>query len=74
MQEFRIYLEMLLGHQCKPEADCPECRSLQRVLEFVQTQIFSTVIYSETPLDTRHTARTELKSAVRALAGPRRSH
>jgi hypothetical protein len=74
MQEFRVYLEMLLGHECKLEADCPECQSLQRVLQFLQTQVFSTVIYSETPLDTRHAARTELKPAVRALAGPRRSH
>ena len=74
MQEFRIYLEMLLRHECKLEADCPECRSLQSVLQFVQTQVFSTVIYSETPLDTRHAAHIEPKSAVRALAGPRRSH
>jgi hypothetical protein len=50
MQEFHLYLEMLLNHRCQLDSgNCPQCRALQRIYEFMQTEIFSTVIYTETP-------------------------
>jgi len=75
MHEFRHYLEMLLDHQCSPgNAGCPECQGLQRIYQFMQTELFATVIYSETPLHPRQGARSLAQPVNRAAAGPRRPH
>jgi hypothetical protein len=74
MDEFRNYLEMLLGHICNSaRGDCPECRSLERIYQFMQAEIFSTVIYTETVFDARKAAALASKPVNRAAAGPRRS-
>lgn len=72
MKEFRYYLELLLDHRCSSTDNCPECLSLQRIYQFMQTEIFSTIVYTETPLDLRQPARLELKAFNRAAAVPRR--
>jgi len=72
MSELRYYLEMLLDHKCGGNGDCPECRSLQRVYQFMETELFSTVIYTETPLDPRQIARSRSLPINRAAAEPRR--
>lgn len=75
MQELRCYLEMLLDHECRPaNGDCPECQALQRIYQFMQTELFSTVIYTETPLELRRAARPPVPPVNRAAAGPRRPH
>jgi hypothetical protein len=57
MNELRYYLETLLDHQCNSgHGDCWDCQSLQRIYQFMQTELFSTVIYNETPLEPRRTA------------------
>ncbi|MGC9951279.1 MAG: hypothetical protein ABSF64_33400 [Bryobacteraceae bacterium] len=73
MHELRSYLEMLLNHQCKSGGgDCRECHSLQHIYRFMQTELFSTVIYTDTPLDRRRPARTRPQPVNRAAAGPLR--
>jgi hypothetical protein len=75
MQELRYYLEMLLDHQCRSgNGECPECQSLQRIYQFMQTELFSTVIYTETPLDPRQPAPSSSQPVNRAAVGPRRPH
>lgn len=59
MHELRYYLGMLLNHQCNSaNGECPECRSLQRIYQFLQTELFSTVIYAETSLEPHQPARS----------------
>ncbi len=73
MNELRYYLESLLDHSCAaPASDCAECRRLDRVYQFLRTELFTTVIYRETGLPPR--AKTEIRrqAANRAAAGPRR--
>ena len=74
MNELRYYLGLLLDHQCStgPQG-CAECRSLQRIYEFMRTEIFSSIVFSETPLETRQAAGGGLKPAKHAVAGPRRT-
>ena len=72
MDEYRYYLEFLLEHSCSGSANCRECLSLQRIYRFMQTEIFSTVVYTGAPLDLRQLTRLELKPLNRASAGPRR--
>ncbi len=73
MHELRHYLEMLLDHECKAgSGECPECKSLQRIYQFIQTELFSTVIYAERALDSRQPAKGRGPSVNRAGAGPRR--
>ncbi len=75
MQELRCYLEMLLDHECRlANGDCPECQTLQRIYQFMQTELFSTVIYTETPLEPRQSVRRTAPPVNRAAAGPRRPH
>jgi hypothetical protein len=75
MHELRYYLETLLDHQCgSGNTACPECKGLQRIYEFMQTELFSTVIYADTPLDPRQAARSSPRPVNRATAGPRRPH
>jgi hypothetical protein len=40
----------------------------------MQTELFSTVIYAETPLEPRQPARSQSQPVNRAAAGPRRPH
>ena len=73
MQELRYYLETLLDHQCGTgKGECPECLRLQRIYQFMQTELFSTVIFTETPLESRQAAASRSPSVNRAAAGPRR--
>ena len=74
MEELRFYLESLLDHRCSSTLNCPECLSLQRIYQFMQTEIFSTVVYTETAIEHRVPARFEPRPAHRAAAGPRRPH
>lgn len=75
MQELRYYLQALLDHQCASgNANCRECQSLQRIYQFMLTEIFSTVIYTDTPLDLRRPAPSQSPPVNRAAAGPRRPH
>jgi hypothetical protein len=75
MHELRHYLEMLLNHQCSSaNGDCRECQGLQRIYRFMQTELFSTVIYNETPLEPRQPTRSVAQPLNRASAGPRRPH
>lgn len=75
MHELRHYLEMLLDHKCSSDkGDCPECQSLQRVYRFMQTELFSTVLYSETRLEHRQRTQSQSQPVNRASAGPRRPH
>jgi len=75
MHELRFYLEALLDHQCgSANGECPECRSLQRIYGFIETELFSTVIYAETPLEHRQPHVPGPQSVNRAAAGPRRPH
>jgi len=72
MHELRRYLELLLDHQCSTaKGKCPECLGLQRLYEFMQTELFSCVIYTGTPLETRQPARSTAAPVNRAGAGPR---
>ena len=71
MNELRYYLEALLDHQCASSTgECRECRSLQRIYQFMRAELFSTVIYTETPLDPRHPAQAPSHPVNRAAAGP----
>jgi len=73
MHELRYYLEVLLDHRCSSaNGDCPECQSLQRIYRFMQTELFSTVIYTETPLEHRQPTASPSRSVNRAAAGLRR--
>jgi len=75
MHELRHYLEMLLNHECGPgNGDCRECQRLHRVYQFMQTELFSTVIYTETAKDPRQPARSPSRPVNRAVAGPRPPH
>jgi hypothetical protein len=75
MHELRYYLGMLLDHQCiSGKSDCPECQSLQRICQFMQTELFATVIYTETPLEHRQPVPSHSQPVNRAAAGPRRPH
>ena len=72
MHELRRYLELLLDHECSSaKGKCPECHSLQRIYEFMQSELFSSVIYTETPLDARVPVRASGAPVTRAVAGPR---
>jgi len=52
MNELRYYLELLLEHQCASGPDkCVECRSLQRICQYLQTELFSSVIYNKIPME-----------------------
>jgi hypothetical protein len=69
--ELRHYLELLLEHECKPKRErCPECRSLQRISEFMASEIFSTILYPETATD----GKDEGERVKRATAHPQRPH
>jgi len=72
MNEFRYYLGLLLEHRCGagPQG-CAECRSLQRIYEFMQTEIFSSIVFSETPMEPRQAARGGSNPANHATASPR---
>jgi hypothetical protein len=75
MHELRYYLEALLDHQCgSGKGDCPECQSLQRIYQFLETELFSTVIYTGTPLEHRQPTLSQYQPVNRAAAGPRRPH
>jgi hypothetical protein len=75
MHELRYYLGMLLDHQCiSGNGNCPECQRLQRIYQFLQTELFTTVIYSETPLEHRVPILSQSQPVNRAAAGPRRPH
>ncbi|HVN03583.1 MAG TPA: hypothetical protein VMT86_04140 [Bryobacteraceae bacterium] len=74
MDELRYYLESLLDHQCSGALNCPECVSLQRIYQFMHTEIFATVVYAETPIEQRQAPGFECRPAHRAAAGPRRPH
>jgi len=64
MDELRYYLELLLDHRCSSaEGTCPECHSLRRIYQFMQTELFSTVIYTETALQPRQLPLSESKPA-----------
>jgi hypothetical protein len=67
MNELRYYLEVLLNHQCSPgSAACPECQSLHRIYQFMQTELFSTVIYKERPIQPRQVSSREAMPVNRA--------
>lgn len=67
MDELRYYLEVLLNHQCSPgSAACPECRSLLRIYQFMQTELFSTVIYTERLIQPHQVSPREAMPANRA--------
>ena len=72
MSELRYYLEMLLDHQCSSgDGTCRECQSLQRIYQLMQTELFSTVIYTETPLEPRRPALSHrIPTTIRAAAEP----
>lgn len=73
MNELRHYLEMLLDHQCMPgSGECPECRRLNKIYGFLQTELFSTVVYREAQLTPRPAAQPHKQPVNRAAAGPRR--
>jgi hypothetical protein len=66
---------VLLDHQCgSGDGDCAECQSLQRIYHYMQTKLFSTVIYTETALEPRQPAKSASQPVNRAAAGPRRPH
>jgi hypothetical protein len=68
MEELRYYLEMLLDHQCRLNgANCPECQRLLRIYGFMQTELFSTVIFTETPIQPGEIRPREPRSANRAV-------
>ncbi|HTT66314.1 MAG TPA: hypothetical protein VMG35_30895 [Bryobacteraceae bacterium] len=73
MHELHYYLETLLDHRCSSgNGDCPECKSLQRIYEFMQTELFSSVIYAETHREPHKSARFEAQALNRAVASLRR--
>lgn len=75
MGELRYYLEILLDHQCSAaNGSCRECRTLQRICQFMQTELFSTVIYTDTPLEPRKHLRPPSQPVNRAAVVPRRPH
>lgn len=75
MHELRYYLETLLDHECTAaNGDCRECQRLRRIYQFIETELFSTVIYRETPLAPRQPASSQSQPVNRAAAGPRRPH
>jgi hypothetical protein len=49
MNELRHYLTILLDHQCEGAHACAECESLRRIYAFMQTEIFSSVVFSAPP-------------------------
>ena len=73
MEELRYYLERLLAHQCTPgSGTCKECQTLHRIYQFMETEFFSTVIYTETPIQPRQTPILENPVVRRAGVGPSR--
>jgi hypothetical protein len=67
MDELRCYLEMLLGHDCSSgNTNCPECQRLRRIYQFIETELFSTVIYTETPIRQQQFSPYPSKAANRA--------
>jgi len=73
MDEFRTYLESLLGHTCNPaRTNCRECQSLERIYEFMEAEIFSSVVYTEKFAAPRPGAAAASKRVNHAAAGPRR--
>ena len=67
MDEIRCYLQMLLQHECDTGTDnCPECRVLMRIKEFLETAIFSTVIYTDWHPDSGRPALPKPMPANRA--------
>ena len=53
-QELLVYLDSLLNHQCPTAFEgCTACESLNRILQAVQSHIFSGVIYPEVTLRAR---------------------
>jgi len=72
MDELRHYLELLLDHRCAPGAvNCPECMRLRRIYQFMQTEIFSTVVYPERHAELHFPMRPEARPLNRAAAIPR---
>jgi len=70
MHELRTYLEMLLAHKCSAgRDDCGDCQSLQRIYKFMQSEMFSTVVYAETPRAPRQAGEPPA-SLTRAAASP----
>ena len=69
--ELRHYLELLLEHDCERHENCRECRSLQRISEFMMSEIFSTVLYPEKAGELRKT-KEESGRVSRAVAHPQR--
>jgi len=75
MDELRHYLEALLDHQCASSGgNCRDCQSLQRIYQLMRTELFSTVIYSETPLEPRRAAQSLSPAINRAAGSPPRPH
>jgi hypothetical protein len=60
MDELRQYLGMLLNHQCSSAGgNCPDCQNLQRIYKFMETDLFSTVVYTETRLPPRQPSHSQ---------------
>jgi len=52
----------VLNHQCSSgDGKCLDCQNLQRIYQFMQTDLFSTVIYTETSLEPRRENGCERK-------------
>jgi len=65
MHELRQYLVMLLNHQCSSgDGNCLDCQNLQRIYQFMQTDLFSTVVYTETRLLPRRPSRSQSQPAI----------
>jgi hypothetical protein len=66
-------LEALLEHQCADgNGDCPECQGLERIYQFMRARLFSTVIYTGTPLEPHGPAQSQSQPVNRAAVEPRR--
>ncbi|MGO4882173.1 MAG: hypothetical protein ACLP59_15270 [Bryobacteraceae bacterium] len=65
MHELRSYLEMLLGHPCGG-GECPDCQHLQRIYSFIQNELFTTVVYAETPLSPHPGSGPQTRPVIRA--------
>ena len=77
MHELRRYLAYLLDHQCQSHAgSCRDCRTLQQIYQFMQAELFSTVIYPEAALEGRTQALAgEVSRAAAKMAGmPQNRH
>lgn len=71
MHELRRYLAYLLDHQCQSQPEtCRDCRTLQQIYQFMQAELFSTVIYPEAALEGRsQTLAGQFPSAAAGMAG-----